>query len=195
MSVNSGKAVGVDKTSAVFTHIFQCKPWVANALLQVSEPYMPGIKNIFKKGISFRELGRGTGAYFWFISCIKHSTNRIPQELRDSFSEFVNCDASLKEIQGRLCGVTNYPLYQSTAFFRAFTSAISRPIINKEGTPTKPVPNADLYFFLIKNHERVENLKSVKKIHEWLLKESRFKPTEANFRKMCSRLGLVFKKN
>ena len=195
MPVNSNKAVTITETTTVFTHIFQCKPWVANALLQILEPYMPGIKNILKKGLSYREFGRATGAYFWFISCIKHPNSRIPRELRDLYLQCINFDDHFTEIQRRLYSIIRRPLYQSIDFFRTFTSAISRPILDKKGTPTKPVPNADLYYFLVKNHEQVENLKSIKKIHEWLLRESRFKPTEANFRKMCSRLGLCFKKN
>ena len=195
MPVNSKKAVAITKTTTAFTHIFPCKPWVANTLLQILEPYMPGIKNILKKGLSYRRLGRATGVYFCFISCIKHSTNRIPQELRYLFLMIIDCDKALQEIRRRLYIATERPLYQSIAFFRAFASAINHPIVDKEGTPTKPVPNASLYYFLVKNYEKVENLKSVKKIHEWLLRESKFNPTEANFRKMCSRLGLCFKKN
>lgn len=194
MPLNRSKSVAITKTTTAFADMFQCKSWVANALLQVSESYMPGIKDVLKKNLSYQRFGRATGVYFWLISCIKHSDDRMPREMRELY-QYIDLNEHITDIQKRLCWITKRPLHQSIKFFRAFSSAISRPIFDKEGIPTKPIPNAELYYFLIKNHEKVENLQSVKKIHEWLLRESRFKPTEANFRKMCSRLGLCFRKN
>lgn len=189
------ETVVITQATTVYSTLFQCELWVANTLIQITEPYIPGIKQIFKRQPSYRMIGKALGTHFWFISCIKHPTNRIPQEIRDWFLLFTDLNKHLIEIQKSLINITTQPIYQSIEYFRAFTSALNRPFLDKRGAPTKPLPNEALYIFMIRNRETINSLKSVKKIHEWLLRESRFNPTEANFRKMCSRLGLCFKKN
>ena len=195
MSLKKIQIAAINDTTIVFTHIFKCELWVANALLQILQPYLPGIKNVIKTRLSYQKFGRATGVHFGFVSSIKHPTNQIPKELRDLFLQCVNVDEQLAEIERRLYYIIRCPLYQSIKFFHAFSLGLKNPSLDKNGIPTKPVPNVALYKFLIENREKVKELKSVKKIHEWLLRESRFKPTEANFRKMCSRLGLCFRKN